>query len=56
MKIGDLTVDEPIIRQVRYRVNEILNDDATLSKLENANMKTYFYMRYAKTFDWGKIG
>lgn len=56
MKIGDLTVDEPIIRQVRYRVNEILNDDATLSKPENANMKTYFYTRYAKTFDWGKIG
>lgn len=56
MKIGDLAVDEPIIRQVRYRVNEILNDDATLSKPENANMKTYFYTRYAKTFDWGKIG
>lgn len=56
MKIGDLAVDEPIIRQVRYRVNEILNDDATLSKPENANMKMYFYMRYAKTFDWGKIG
>lgn len=56
MKIGDLAVDEPIIRQVRYRVNEILNDDATLSKPENANMKTYFYTRYAKTFGWGKIG
>lgn len=56
MKIGDLAADEPIIRQVRYRVNEILNDDATLSKPENANMKTYFNTRYAKAFDWGKIG
>lgn len=56
MKIGDLSVDEPIIKQVRYRVNEILNDDATLSKPENADMKAYFYTHYAKTFDWGKIG
>ena len=56
MLIGDLQKDGDIIQEARADAWELLANDPTLSRSENAMLRQHYQRMFAHTFDWSRIG
>ena len=54
LKLADIVNDEPIVRAARETVEQLLEDDPELNKIENACLKLHM-QKNKKAIAWGKI-
>jgi ATP-dependent DNA helicase RecG len=54
-KLGNLLLDEALIKSVRQTVNQLLDADPALNSPEHQSMKERFRQIFKKTYDWSRI-
>lgn len=56
LKIADLKTDKSLFHSARFAAEKTLQEDPSLSKIENANVLNFFNLYHKKQIGWASVG